>query len=91
MVEILAIDGPASAGKSTLAKKISEFYNSPILHSGRLYRAVAYEIIKKKISLNDKKNILKFLNSLDMDNLNSKNLYSSEIDEIASIVSKKNT
>ena len=89
MVEILAIDGPASAGKSTLAKKISEFYNSPILHSGRLYRAVAYEIIKKKISLNDKKNILKFLNSLDMDNLNSKNLYSSEIDEIASIVSKK--
>ena len=26
MVEILAIDGPASAGKSSLAKKLSNFY-----------------------------------------------------------------
>ena len=29
MVEIIAIDGPASVGKSTLAKKISNFYNVP--------------------------------------------------------------
>ena len=49
MVEIIAIDGPASAGKSSLAKKMSDYYNSPILHSGKLYRAVAYEIIEKKI------------------------------------------
>ena len=70
MTEILAMDGPASAGKSTLAKKISKFYNSPILHSGRLYRAVANEIINKKLRISDKKNILKFLKSLDLNKLN---------------------
>ncbi len=89
MAEILAIDGPASAGKSTLAKKISKFYNSPILHSGKLYRAVANEIINKKLRISDKKNILEFLKSLDLNKLNSKDLYSSEIDKIASIVSRK--
>ena len=89
MTEILAMDGPASAGKSTLAKKISKFYNSPILHSGRLYRAVANEIINKKLRISDKKNILKFLKSLDLNKLNSKDLYSSEIDKMASIVSRK--
>ena len=89
MAEILAMDGPASAGKSTLAKKISKFYNSPILHSGRLYRAVANEIINKKLRISDKKNILKFLKSLDLNKLNSKDLYSSEIDKMASIVSRK--
>ena len=36
MVEIIAIDGPASVGKSTLAKKISNYYKVPLLNSGRL-------------------------------------------------------
>ena len=90
MVEIIAIDGPASAGKSSLAKRISVYYNSPLLHSGKLYRAVAYEIIEKKIKLRDKRSILKFLNSLDIKKINSNNLYSSEIDKISSIISSKN-
>ena len=89
MVEIVAIDGPASAGKSSLAKKISDHYNSPILHSGKLYRAVANEIIEKKIKIGDKKSILKFLNSLNLNELNSNNLYSSEIDKISSVISSK--
>ena len=89
MVEIIAIDGPASAGKSTLAKKIAKYYNSPILHSGILYRAVAFSILEKKIELTDKKKILKLLKNLNKQKLNSKNLYSSEIDNIASIISKK--
>ena len=50
MVKIVAIDGPASVGKSTLAKRLSKKFKSPILFSGKLYRAVALEIIKRKIS-----------------------------------------
>ena len=44
MVKIIAIDGPASVGKSTLAKKLAKKYKSPILFSGKLYRAVAFEM-----------------------------------------------
>ena len=55
MHEIIAIDGPASVGKSTLAKKLSVFYDSPLLQSGRLYRAVALKMINKKINIKLKK------------------------------------
>ena len=62
MAEIIAIDGPASVGKSTLAKIISNYYNSPVLNSGKLYRAVALEIQKKDIDINDKEMIIKIAN-----------------------------
>ena len=89
MVDIIAIDGPASSGKSTLAKKIAKYLNSPILHSGKLYRRIAYEIIKKKIQINDKKKILKLLKVIYNLELKSSNLYSSEVDKISSIISTK--
>tara|TARA_B100002019_G_scaffold288376_1_gene301889 strand:- start:334 stop:960 length:627 start_codon:yes stop_codon:yes gene_type:complete len=89
MVEIIAIDGPASVGKSTLAKKISDYYEVPLLNSGRLYRAVALEIINKEININDKYNILLCAKSLTDKNLRSTRLFSSKIDKIASEISSK--
>ena len=89
MVEVIAIDGPASVGKSTLAKKISDHYKSPLLNSGRLYRAVALKIIDKKISIHDRKQIIKIARSLNDNEISSKNLFSSEIDKTASKISAK--
>ena len=87
MVKIVAIDGPASAGKSTLAKKISDYYNSPLLNSGRLYRVIASNIINKKIKISDKVRILNIARSLTEEEINSKNLFSSEIDLVSSKIS----
>ena len=89
MVEIIAIDGPASVGKSTLAKKISNFYNVPLLNSGRLYRAVALKIKIEKIKVNREDEIIQIAKSLTTDDINSQNLFTSEIDKIASSISKK--
>ena len=89
MFEIITIDGPASVGKSSLSKKVSKKYNSPILHSGRLYRAVALEIKNQKININDKKNIIKIAKSLTGENLKSKDLFSTEIDMISSKISAR--
>ena len=89
MSDIIAIDGPASVGKSSLAKKVSKNYNSPILHSGRLYRAVALEIKNQRININDKKNIIKIAKSLTSENLKSKNLFSTDIDMISSQISAR--
>ena len=47
---VIAIDGPAGVGKTTIAKKLSKKMNAPVLFSGQLYRAVAYEMIKNKIN-----------------------------------------
>ena len=89
MVEIITIDGPASVGKSTLAKKISNYYKVPLLNSGRLYRAVALKMVNNKINIRNKYKILHCAQTLTNKNINSKELFSSKIDKIASEISKK--
>jgi|TARA_A100001015_G_scaffold308273_1_gene405617 cytidylate kinase len=89
MAKIIAIDGPASVGKSTLAKKISTEFKAPVLYSGKLYRALALEIIKQKINLNNNEGILKCISCIDLDNLSSTELYSSDVDNVSSIISAK--
>ena len=87
MVRIIAIDGPSASGKTEIAKKLSKKLNAPLLISGKLYRAVALEIIDKKINLNNKKEILKCVKNINNSSLNSKNLYSPKIDNISSRIS----
>ena len=89
MTQIITIDGPASVGKSTIAKKISNYYKSPLLNSGRLYRAVALKIRDKKINLNDRINVLKCAKSLTVQDIMSKKLFSNELSKIASHISSK--
>ena len=89
MVQIITIDGPASSGKSSLAKKISLKYDSPILYSGRLYRAVALDIINQNINLNNKSAILKCIKRINKKKLDSKELFSRKVDLISSVISSK--
>ena len=89
MAKIIAIDGPASVGKSSLAKKISKKFRAPVLFSGKLYRALALEIIKRKISFNNTQEILKCITHIDLDDLSSAELYTSEVNKVSSIISAK--
>jgi cytidylate kinase len=41
----VAIDGPAAAGKGTLAKRLAAHFNLPYLDTGLLYRAVARQVL----------------------------------------------
>ncbi len=43
---IIAIDGPAAAGKGTLAKRIATALNLPYLDTGILYRATAKRVLE---------------------------------------------
>ena len=43
---IIAIDGPAAAGKGTLAKRIAATLKLPYLDTGRLYRATAKRLLE---------------------------------------------
>ena len=43
----VAIDGPAGAGKSTIAKKIAKELNFIYVDTGALYRAIAFFFSKK--------------------------------------------
>ncbi len=43
---IIAIDGPAAAGKGTLAQNLARRFNYAFLDTGRLYRAVGYAVLQ---------------------------------------------
>jgi CMP/dCMP kinase len=50
---IIAIDGTAAAGKSTLARRIAARYGLPLLDTGSLYRAVARDVTAAGFTLTD--------------------------------------
>ncbi|RMF97575.1 MAG: (d)CMP kinase [Candidatus Schekmanbacteria bacterium] len=54
---IIALDGPAGAGKSTLAKEIALKLGYIYIDTGALYRTIAYLAIRKKIDLNSEKEL----------------------------------
>lgn len=49
----IAIDGPAGAGKSTIAKRIAKERNLIYLDTGAMYRACALKAIRNQISCKD--------------------------------------
>ena len=50
---IIAIDGPAGAGKSTIAKRLAARLNFLYIDTGAMYRAVALWAIRAKTALDD--------------------------------------
>ncbi|MGB5822529.1 MAG: (d)CMP kinase [Proteocatella sp.] len=50
---IIAIDGPAGAGKSTVAKKLAKALKYVYIDTGAMYRAITYKILKNNIDLNN--------------------------------------
>lgn len=57
----IAIDGPASAGKSTIAKIIAKEKNYIYLDTGAMYRATTWACMNNNVNLNDEKNIVELL------------------------------
>ena len=46
---IIAIDGPSSSGKSTIAKLIAQHFNYTYIDSGSIYRAITYIAVKHNL------------------------------------------
>lgn len=57
---IIAIDGPAGTGKSTIASMLAKKLNITFLNSGGFYRTLTYAILQNKIDYNDEKETLEF-------------------------------
>ena len=53
MKSIIAIDGPAGAGKSTIAKSLAEALNYLYIDTGAMYRAVAYQALQQEAPLDN--------------------------------------
>ena len=53
----IAIDGPAGAGKSTVAKIVAKQLNLFYVDTGAMYRAVAYKALKNGVSIEDEPSV----------------------------------
>ena len=49
----IAIDGPAGAGKSTIAKIVAEKLGFTYIDTGAMYRAITYKALQQGVSLAD--------------------------------------
>ena len=67
---IIAIDGPAGSGKSTIAKLVALELGFEYLDTGAMYRMVTLRLVNKKISLEDIRSIEKELKNMKIDILN---------------------
>ena len=57
----IAIDGPAGAGKSTIAKIVAETLGFTYIDTGAMYRAVTYKALKQNIHLNDEEKLAEMI------------------------------
>ncbi|MGT2925199.1 (d)CMP kinase [Streptococcus caviae] len=57
----IAIDGPASSGKSTVAKIIAKDLNYTYLDTGAMYRSATYLALQNDVALTDEDTIVKLL------------------------------
>ena len=53
MIYNIAIDGPAGAGKSTIAKKLAADLGYVYVDTGAMYRAMAYYFLQNNIAADD--------------------------------------
>lgn len=85
---IIAIDGTAASGKGTLAKRISKEFGFAYLDTGKLYRLVAYIIIKDKINSNDINEVKNRFTNFNFEDISLKlsTLKSDEVGKMASLI-----
>lgn len=64
---IVAIDGPAGAGKSTVAKRLAQELGYTYIDTGAMYRAFAWKVMQERIDLGDKKVLRRVLKETKID------------------------
>lgn len=62
----IAIDGPSAAGKSTIADLLAAKLGYNHLDTGAMYRAVAYQSLKKGIPTDDEKAIVAMIEAMNL-------------------------
>ena len=63
---VIAIDGPAASGKSSVAQELARRLGFVYVNSGAIYRAITWHILQKKIHLEESDRIAGALQAADI-------------------------
>jgi len=64
---IIAIDGPAGSGKSTVARRVAEKLNFRYIDTGSMYRSVAWKSLQKKTALKNEDAVAKIASKIKIE------------------------
>lgn len=64
---VIAVDGPAGAGKSTIAKIIAKKLNINYIDTGAMYRAITYKCLQNNVDINNEDEVIKIAQKSDID------------------------
>ncbi len=64
---VIAVDGPAGAGKSTIAKIVADKLNINYIDTGAMYRAITYKVLQNDIDVNNEDQIIEIAKNSDID------------------------
>lgn len=62
----IAIDGPAAAGKSTVAKQVAKILNCVYIDTGAMYRAITWYALSKGVDPKDEEKVTALLPEIDL-------------------------
>lgn len=63
----IAIDGPAAAGKSTVAKIVAEKLSYIYIDTGAMYRAITYKALMKGTDIHDEEQLFRLLKNTEIE------------------------
>lgn len=64
---VVAIDGPAGAGKSTIARRVANDLDLLYVDTGALYRAIGYQAIRRNLDPTSEADVRPLLNGLKLE------------------------
>jgi cytidylate kinase len=83
-VRVIAIDGPAGSGKSTIARLLAERLGLPYLDTGAMYRTVALASLRDDIDCADAKRLAAIAATMPVDTTDA--IRTSEVNAVVSAV-----
>ena len=84
----VAVDSPSAAGAGTISRKIAKHYNLIYCDTGKIYRLLAYALIKKKNIKNKISFLSKLSKKISLKKLLDKNLLNDDVAYTASKIAK---
>ena len=64
---IIAIDGPAASGKSTLGRRLADALDYLFFDTGVMYRAVTWVTLQRRVEVSDEASVTRLAETVQID------------------------
>ncbi|MGM0602786.1 MAG: (d)CMP kinase [Bacillota bacterium] len=88
MKNVIAVDGPGGAGKSTISKLLAEDLNYKYLDTGAMYRAITLKVLEDCIDFDNTEKIIKKAENIKFDFKDNNKMYVDN-EDLSNFIRKK--